>query len=58
MIKQNAEITTQVMADNLGISRRAVAKSIAKLQKQNIICRIGADNGDYWEIINNITIPK
>ena len=37
------------MADNLGLTRRAVAKSIAKLQEQNIIRRVGADKGGYWE---------
>lgn len=39
------------MAENLGISRRAVAKQIAKLQENNIIRRIGADKGGYWEIV-------
>ena len=52
MIKQNSEITTQEMADNLGITRRAVAKSIAKLQEQGVVRRVGADKGGHWEVLN------
>lgn len=52
MINQNSEITTQEMADNLGITRRAVAKSIAKLQEQGVVRRVGADKGGHWEVLN------
>ncbi|MEE3435163.1 MAG: HTH domain-containing protein [Treponema sp.] len=52
MIKQNSEITTQEMADNLGITRRAVAKSIAKLQEQGVVRRVGADKGGHWEVLD------
>ena len=52
MIKQNSEITTQEMADNLGITRRAVVKSIAKLQEQGVVRRVGADKGGHWEVLN------
>ncbi len=51
LIKSDGNITTQDMADKLGISRRAVAKQIAKLQEKNIIRRVGADKGGHWEII-------
>ena len=51
MINQNAQITTQEMADALGISRRAVAKAIAKLQETNCVRRVGSDKGGHWEII-------
>ena len=53
MIRQNAEITTQQMADILGISRRAVAKNIAILQENGLIRRVGADKGGHWEIVEN-----
>lgn len=52
MINQNPEITTQEMAENLGITRRAVAKSISKLQELNIIRRVGADKGGHWEVVS------
>ena len=53
LIMENAGITTQQMADNLGISRRAVAKTIAKLQAEEIIRRVGPDKGGHWEIVKN-----
>ena len=39
------------MADKLEISRRAVAKTIAKLQSSGILRRVGPDKGGHWEII-------
>ncbi|MBR6060998.1 MAG: HTH domain-containing protein [Spirochaetales bacterium] len=51
MIKQNAHVTTQEMADTLGVSRRAVAKTIAKLQETGCVRRVGSDKGGHWEII-------
>ena len=51
MIRKNPELTTQQMADILGISRRAVAKNIASLQEKGIIRRVGADKGGHWEIV-------
>ncbi len=53
LIEENAGITTQAMADSLGISRRAVAKAIAKLQAKGIVRRIGPDKGGHWEIIKD-----
>lgn len=42
---------SDVLADKLGISRRAVAKQISRLQEENIIRRVGADKGGHWEIV-------
>ena len=47
----NSNITTTEIAEMLNISRRAVAKQIAKLKEQNIIKRIGADKGGHWEVL-------
>jgi len=41
------------MADHLGISRRAVAKAIAKLQAEDRIRRIGPDKGGHWELVKD-----
>ncbi|MBP5535514.1 MAG: HTH domain-containing protein [Bacteroidales bacterium] len=51
LIRKNKGITTQEMADRLGISRRAVAKTIAKLQAEGSLRRIGPDKGGHWEIL-------
>lgn len=44
-------MTTQEMADSIGIIRRAVAKHIKKLQEQGVIRRVGPDKGGHWEIV-------
>ena len=51
LIRENAHITTQEMADKLGISRRAVAKAIAGLKAAEVIRRVGPDKGGFWEIV-------
>lgn len=55
LIQENNKITTQRMADILGISRRSVAKAIAKLQERGVIRRVGGDFGGHWEIIESNT---
>ena len=49
LIKNNPNITTE-MAEELKITRSAIAKQIAKLKKGGIIKRIGADKGGHWEL--------
>ena len=51
LITDDYTITTQEMANRLGISRRAIAKAIATLQNNGIIRRVGPDKGGHWEII-------
>ena len=51
LISDNPATTTQDLADMLGISRRAVAKSIASLQASGKLRRIGPDKGGHWEVI-------
>lgn len=51
LISENPYLTTQEMADSLGIIRRAVAKHIKTLQEQNIIRRVGPRKGGHWEIV-------
>jgi ATP-dependent DNA helicase RecG len=53
LIEGNPFITTQKIADSLGISRRAIAKTIAKLQQKGLLQRIGPDKGGYWQIQKN-----
>ena len=51
LIRQNPNITTSEMADIIGISRRAVAKTVNTLQTGGIIQRIGPDKGGHWVVI-------
>ena len=52
MIK-NQFITTSQLSESIGISISAINKQIAKLKKQNLLRREGADKGGRWVIINN-----
>ena len=48
LIRSNPHITIPEMANNIGISTRAVEKQIAKLQKNGLIKREGPDKSGYW----------
>lgn len=50
-IRADVEITTEVIAEELGISKRAVLKQIAKLKRQKRLSRIGAARGGYWQVL-------
>ena len=52
LIKEDPNISTQDMADIIGIDRRNIARNIKKLQEKGIVKRIGPDKGGYWEIVN------
>lgn len=44
--------TYDVLAERLGISRRAVTKQISNLRKEGKLHRIGPDKGGHWEVID------
>lgn len=51
LIRENPYVTTQEMADSIGIIRRTIAKHIRSLQDKGIIKRIGPDKGGHWEVV-------
>ncbi len=51
MMTTDAYITTEMIAHELGISRRAVAKHTAKLKEKGILRRVGPDKGGHWEVV-------
>ena len=51
-ISENPNITTQEMANLLGINRSIVARHIKTLQEKGIIRRVGPDKGGHWEIVS------
>jgi predicted HTH transcriptional regulator len=51
MITQDAKVTSNQMAKNLGINRSAVSKHLKKMQADGIIKRVGPDKGGHWKII-------
>ena len=50
-IKHNAQTTIKELAEQLGISTRAVEKNISKLKMDGKIERIGADKGGHWKVV-------
>ncbi|MBR4114480.1 MAG: HTH domain-containing protein [Bacteroidales bacterium] len=54
LLLKDSQITTQEIANELGISRRAVAKQITNLRKKGLISRIGSDKGGYWQVNDNV----
>lgn len=51
-IIDNNSITTNQLADKVGISQRKIKDNINKLKNRNIIKRIGPAKGGYWKVIN------
>ena len=51
LIRVDPYVTTQEMADSIGIIRRTVAKHIKSLQERGVINRIGPDKGGHWEVV-------
>jgi len=51
MIKQDPTISTSVMAEKLGISKRAVIKHTNQLQQDGKLRRNGSARSGWWEII-------
>lgn len=50
MIMDNPRITQTAIAEELGLTTRAVKKSIKELSDKEIIKRIGAARGGTWKI--------
>lgn len=50
LISENKYITIKELAENIGISDRAVEKQIEKLKKLEVLERVGPDRGGYWQI--------
>ena len=50
-MRNKPEITIAELAQQVGISDRAVKKQIARLKRQNVLRRIGPDKGGHWNVI-------
>ena len=52
-INRNNKITTNQLADEVGISQRKIKDNIQKLKEKAILQRIGPAKGGYWKINTN-----
>lgn len=53
LIKENPKITRNELANKLEITSDGVKYNLKKLVDNNIIERVGPDNGRYWSIKEN-----
>jgi ATP-dependent DNA helicase RecG len=51
LIKANPTIAAKNIAETIGISPRAVEKTIAKLKKEKQLRRVGPYKGGHWEVV-------
>ena len=52
-IAGNVEITIKELQELTGLSESGVKKVIRNLRNNNLIRRVGPDNGGHWEIVSN-----
>ena len=50
-LKKNPSITIRDLAQKIGVKFRSLQRYISQLQSMDIITRVGARKGGYWEII-------
>ncbi len=50
LIFGNQYISASKMAEEIGITKRAVEKQLSKLKEKDIVDRVGPDKGGYWKI--------
>ena len=51
LIAASPSITTQEMAEAIGLSRAGIEKAIKKLKQEGCLKRIGPDKGGHWEVV-------
>jgi ATP-dependent DNA helicase RecG len=49
-VNANPKVTIPELAENIGISPKAIEKQISNLKKEGIIERIGSDKGGEWRV--------
>ena len=54
LISKSPSISSQEIADNLGITKKAVEWQIKRLKGDNIIARVGPARGGKWEVIDHV----
>jgi predicted HTH transcriptional regulator len=53
MMRKNPKVSTQVIADEVGIASRNIKEHIRILKKQGIIERVGSAKGGHWVVRKN-----
>lgn len=51
LVKENSFLLQEEIAEKLGLARETVNRNMAKLQKMEVLKRIGADKNGHWEVL-------
>jgi ATP-dependent DNA helicase RecG len=51
LMKENPKISARLLGEKIGISQRAVEKTIQKFKKDGIIKRFGSPKDGYWKVL-------
>jgi len=50
-MRVNPDISMEIMASSLGLTRKGVEWQVRKLKRSGILRRVGPDKGGHWEIL-------
>ncbi len=53
LIKQNLLITIPELAKQTGVTERSIERNIQKLQRDELLKRLGSAKGGHWKVIEN-----
>ena len=53
MIKENPYISVASIASECGVSSKTARNMIDELRENNMLVRIGPDNGGYWKVLSS-----
>jgi predicted HTH transcriptional regulator len=51
LMRGDSQITIPEIAQDIGITERSVERSIQKMQREDLIKRIGPAKGGHWEVV-------
>ncbi len=51
IVRENPRVTSDELAQELGITRKGVEWHVSKLKKEGMLKRVGPDNGGQWEVL-------
>lgn len=51
LLSQDNTLSAAALAEQIGITPKAVEKQIAKMKADGVLRRIGPDKGGYWQVI-------
>lgn len=53
LIKEDAYITIPELSKKDGVTERSIERNLQKLQKANLVVRVGGAKGGYWKIVKD-----